>query len=267
MEGDNEGPIARRERPKVDYRADSSTTVSKGCALFSVRPREQEEGRWLKLRVECLAGIATAGVPLEMLQFMPRRMRFIVDRRFVKAAQAAIQDCGLAWRLVPYCSKVCIVSDTVRTTAGIFYKMLTRLAARGIPVLHFSDSNVNLSFIVSDANSTEVERLLHYLLSSVSRPSMSSPITFDAALCKVRVNGEERRLGSRQAKLLEFLVNNLGRVVEAEEAARHLFGADGREEIAALRVHVHNLRKKIEADPDNPRYLVTVPAQGYVLVG
>jgi len=96
---------------------------------------------------------------------------------------------------------------------------------------------------------------------------MSSPITFDAALCKVRVNGEERRLGSRQAKLLEFLVNNLGRVVEAEEAARHLFGADGREEIAALRVHVHNLRKKIEADPDNPRYLVTVPAQGYVLVG
>lgn len=32
--------------------------------------------------------------------------------------------------------------------------------------------------------------------------------------------------------------------------------------LVALRVHMHNLRKKIEEDPDNPRYLVTVPAQG-----
>jgi len=33
-----------------------------------------------------------------------------------------------------------------------------------------------------------------------------------------------------------------------------------------VRVHLHNLRKKIEDDPDTPRHIITVPEQGYVFV-
>jgi DNA-binding response OmpR family regulator len=112
----------------------------------------------------------------------------------------------------------------------------------------------------------EAETFLRDLFSNITASSTRRSISFDATLRKVCVDGEERRLGSRQANLFEFLINNIGRVVEAEQAARHLFGAGGKGEVAALREHMHNLRKKIEVDPDNPRYLVSVPAQGYMLV-
>jgi hypothetical protein len=261
---DNRGAIARYKR-REDY-CQPSVTVSKGFALFSVRPREHEEGRWSKLRAECLAGIATSGVSLEMLQFMPLRMRFIVEKSLVKATQATIQDCGLAWRLIPHCSKVCTVGDAVRATAGIFYKSLTGLAARGIPVLHFSDSGANMSLVVSNTNGINVEIYLRDILMGITGSSISPAISFDATLRKVRVHGEVRRLGSRQAKLLEYLINNAGRVVEAAEAAKHLFGSDRKRDVAAVRVHMHNLRRKIERDLENPRYLVTLQDQGYVFV-
>ena len=91
-------------------------------------------------------------------------------------------------------------------------------------------------------------------------------IALDASRRRVTVRGRERHLGTQQTKLLAFLIENAGRIVEAGEAARHLFGLGGKDEVAALRVHLHNLRKKIENDPSHPRHIVTVPTQGYLFV-
>jgi hypothetical protein len=157
------------------------------------------------------------------------------------------------------------VGAGIRTTAGVFCRTLTALTRANIPLLHFSDSQVTLSLIVPEGQGPDAEALLHKELFGADS-SFSSTISFDALLGRVRVNGKECRLGARQAKLLGYLIENVGRVVESEEAARHLFGADGKDEVAALRVHMHNLRKKIEQNPENPRYIVTIPAQGYLFV-
>lgn len=263
---DNQGTIVRPDLHEDASQPITSISVSTGFSFVSIRPKEDQPVEvWPAKRAECLERLASRGVSVEMLQFMPERMRFVVAHSVAASVQAITTECDLGLRVVPNCSKLIVVGAGIRTTAGVFHRTLTGLADRQIPVLHFSDSNVTMSLLVLDENAADAQSLLHEVLTG-GRGSLNSPISFDAALGKVRVRGEERRLGSRQAKLLEFLIDNVGRVVEAEEAARHLFGSDGKDDVAALRVHLHNLRKKIEDDPDNPRYIVTVPAQGYLFV-
>ena len=263
---DGYGTAVRQDGHEDRCRPITSIGVSKGFDFVSVRPREGEEETWLTKRAEVLECLTVRGVSVEMLQFTPSRMRFVISESVVTSTRDILQECSATWRLVSNCSKITMVGTGIRTTAGVFYRTFTVLAERDVPVLHFSDSGVTVSLIVPDANAAAAESLLHDLLARGSGSSFHSPISFDAALGKVRVRGEERRLGARQAKLLEFLIDNVGRVVEAEEAALYLFGSDGKEDVAALRVHMHNLRKKIEDDPDNPRFIVTVPAQGYLFV-
>jgi hypothetical protein len=243
----------------------TSINSSRGVALMSVRARENDEYRWLSLRAQCLGRFATDGISVEMLQFLPSRMRFVVVANLVETAKAVVQDCGLTWRLVPNCSKVSVAGARFPATAGIFLRALTGLAERNIPVLHFSDSDTSLSLLVPDTSSSDTERFVQSALTS-GEASINSSIRFDSAFARVRVNGQERQLGSRQAKLLEFFIKNAGRVIEVEEAARYLFGTNGKDGVSAIRVHIHNLRKKLEVAPNNPRHLVTIPAQGYVFV-
>lgn len=243
----------------------TSVSVSKGFAFMSVRPKDDIAPEWSVSRLEFLARLAEREISVEMLQFARWRVRFIVAEDVAASVQEAAHESDLAWRLVPRCCKVSIVGAGIRTTAGVFYRTLAALTRANIPLLHFSDSHVTMSLIVPEAHGPEAEALLHgELFGPDSR--FSSTISFDALLGRVRVNGKEHRLGARQAKLLGYLIENVGRVVESEEAAKYLFGADGADEVAALRVHMHNLRKKIEENPDNPRYIVTIPAQGYLFV-
>lgn len=258
---------AVRETPAriADSRPIASIDVSFGSSFLSIRPQDDDPPRcWAVARAAVLEKLAKRSIAIEMLQFTPSRMRFIVDESFSQAAREVAQASGLAWRSVPRCAKLSIVGIGVRTTAGIAYRALTALAQHEIPVLHFSDSNASMSLIVPEDRGKDAESFLQEAF--IDGEGLSAPIAFDAVRARVSVDGVELRLGARQAKLLAFLIDNAGRVVEAEEASRHVFGSDGREDIAALRVHIHNLRKKIERDPDNPRYLVTVPAAGYLFV-
>jgi hypothetical protein len=244
----------------------TSVSVAKGYSFVSVRPKDEAPQDWDAARLEFLERLAARAISVEMLQFAKSRVRFIVPKEVAGRVREVAESCGLAWRVIPRCCKVSIVGAGIRTTAGVFYRTLRLLTERSIPLLHFSDSHVTMSLIVPESQGQEAETLLHDLLLAGTDSSFSSTISFDAVRGRVRVNGKEQRLGARQARLLAYLLENVGRVVESDEAARHLFGADGKEEVAALRVHMHNLRKKIEEDPDNPRYIVTLPAKGYLFV-
>jgi hypothetical protein len=251
---------------KGGSQAITSVSLSGGFAFVSLRPKDGQEQHWFAQRAAALAALAEGDVPVELLQFSRTRMRFVVALDDVERVRSTAEECGVAWRIVPRCCKLCLVGSGIARTAGIFYRALSALNERNIPVLSFGDSNVTISIVVPEAHGREAEALLHAILLSDPRSPFNSTITFDAALGRVRINGRERRLGSRQAKLLAFLLDNVGRIVTAEEVARHLFGPAGRNDIAALRVHIYNLRKKVETDPDNPRHIVTVPSQGYLFV-
>ncbi len=68
-------------------------------------------------------------------------------------------------------------------------------------------------------------------------------------------------LTSSEYHLLLFLVDHLNQIVPREELSRHLNGISER----SVDVQITRLRKKIEEDPSNPRYLESVRGKGYIL--
>lgn len=262
----NNGTIVRLDGFEGRFSPITSITLSSGYAFVVMRPLTEAAGKWSDLLMLVLEKLAAAGISLEMVQSSSQTLRFLVPSNRLDSVKAVAAESGLDARTADSCAKLCIVGTGVRSVAGIFYRSLGALLKNNIPVLHWGDSSVTLSFVVNENFGRAAERVLHETLGPGSEIAVGAPIGFDVDLGVVRVNGREKKLGSRQAQLLRFLVDNVGRIVEAEELARHLFGADGKDELAAVRVHLHNLRKKVEDDPDNPRYIVTVPNQGYVFV-
>lgn len=73
------------------------------------------------------------------------------------------------------------------------------------------------------------------------------------------------QLTPTEFKLLTFLVENSGRAVSQEEILIQVWGPEYAREKQYLKLFVHTLKKKIEADPARPRYLHTVRGVGYRL--
>ncbi len=67
----------------------------------------------------------------------------------------------------------------------------------------------------------------------------------------------------KEFELLEILLRNAGRVLTRMQLIDRVWGADYVGDTKTLDVHVKRLRAKVEPDPANPRYLVTVRGLGY----
>jgi two-component system response regulator RegX3 len=79
----------------------------------------------------------------------------------------------------------------------------------------------------------------------------------------VTVGGDEVRLPLKEFEPLEMFLRNSGRVLTRGQLIDRVWGADYVGDTKTLDVHVKRLRAKIESDPANPRYLVTVRGLGY----
>jgi DNA-binding response OmpR family regulator len=75
-------------------------------------------------------------------------------------------------------------------------------------------------------------------------------------------------LSPTEFSVLAHFVRYPDRAIPCAELVRDSMGYECSEQEArpVMRVHIHRLRQKIEADPDKPRRLVTVRAAGYMLV-
>ncbi len=91
-------------------------------------------------------------------------------------------------------------------------------------------------------------------------------VRVDLAARRVLRADEEVRLTPIEYRLLAMLVANVGRVLTQRQLLRDVWGPAYVERIHYLRVHMSNLRHKLEDDPAQPRYLLTETAVGYRLV-
>lgn len=80
---------------------------------------------------------------------------------------------------------------------------------------------------------------------------------------RVLSEGEEIRLTKTEFDILAYLARNADRVVTSNSLMEHIWGPDFEGSVHSLRVHVGNLRKKIEPVPSVPRYVITEPGVGY----
>ncbi|MFJ8538075.1 response regulator [Streptomyces sp. NPDC093591] len=82
----------------------------------------------------------------------------------------------------------------------------------------------------------------------------------------VRV-GRDVRLTPAEWHLLEILVTNPGRLVPQKYLLQEVWGMSRSGKTNYLRVYMAQLRRKLEADPSHPRYLITEPGMGYRFEG
>jgi two-component system KDP operon response regulator KdpE len=93
-----------------------------------------------------------------------------------------------------------------------------------------------------------------------------SELVVDLAHRNVTVKGEEVRLTPIEYEILKFLAVQAGRVVTHKQLLRAIWGPNYQEQTQYVRVYIGQIRRKIEIDPSQPKYIITEPGIGYRLV-
>ena len=93
----------------------------------------------------------------------------------------------------------------------------------------------------------------------------AGPVRMDVERHVVTVDGVEQRLPLKEFELLEMFLRNPGRVLTRGQLIDRVWGSDYVGDTKTLDVHVKRLRAKLEPDPSEPKYLVTVRGLGYKL--
>jgi two-component system, OmpR family, response regulator RegX3 len=93
----------------------------------------------------------------------------------------------------------------------------------------------------------------------------AGPVRMDVERHVVAVDGEQVPLPLKEFDLLEYLLRNAGRVLTRGQLIDRVWGSDYVGDTKTLDVHVKRLRAKVEPDPANPKYLLTVRGLGYKL--
>ena len=116
-----------------------------------------------------------------------------------------------------------------------------------------------------------IEELLARIRASLRRhaqgetpqPFVSKELTVDFEHRRVTVREAEVHLTPKEYEVLKLLVANQGKPLTHRRLLQTVWGPDYGEETENLRVVINQLRKKIEADPAHPKFLVTEPWVGY----
>ncbi len=92
------------------------------------------------------------------------------------------------------------------------------------------------------------------------------PIAIDLAARIVTNDGARITLTPKEYRLLQFLAQHAGNVVTHQHLLKEVWGSPHMHDTHYLRIFVRKLRQKIEADPTQPRILLTELGVGYRLV-
>ena len=88
-------------------------------------------------------------------------------------------------------------------------------------------------------------------------------LTVDYSAGVAYLDGEELKLTSMEYKLLCLLARNTGKVLTHTYITQNIWGRSWDNDVASLRVFLTTLRKKIEPDPNSPKYIQTHVGVGY----
>jgi DNA-binding response OmpR family regulator len=98
-----------------------------------------------------------------------------------------------------------------------------------------------------------------------SLPTLSqSGLTLDAAARTAQIAGQRpRRLTHLEFRLLYTLMSHRGQILPTEVIVERVWGYSGRGDRDLVRGLVSRLRAKVEPEPRNPSYILTIPGVGY----
>jgi len=92
-------------------------------------------------------------------------------------------------------------------------------------------------------------------------------LTFNPVDRRVMIDGELVKLTPTEYNLLALLIKNTGRVLPYRSLLEQVWGWEYIDDVDYLRVYIWHLRRKLEPDPKNPRYVLTEHGVGYRFEG
>jgi two-component system phosphate regulon response regulator PhoB len=106
-------------------------------------------------------------------------------------------------------------------------------------------------------------RRQRYTSSSASSVQKYGDIRLFAQECRVTVRGQEVNLSPKEFRLLELFMSYPRRVWSREQLIEQVWGPDFIGDTKTVDVHIRWLREKLETEPSQPEYLITVRGFGY----
>jgi two-component system KDP operon response regulator KdpE len=100
----------------------------------------------------------------------------------------------------------------------------------------------------------------------VDRTLRRGSLELDPVRYLVQKAGRPIHMTPKEFEMLQFFMTHPGELITRGKLFRSVWGTDREEEFVYLRIFVSQLRKKIEDDPLNPQYLLTIPGIGYKFV-
>ncbi len=88
-------------------------------------------------------------------------------------------------------------------------------------------------------------------------------VQINLATRRVTVSGEQKRFTPKEFELLSYLVTNPNLLIPHAKLLQAVWGPEYRGQVQYLHVFMMQIRKKIEPDHSNPRYILTEPWVGY----
>lgn len=93
----------------------------------------------------------------------------------------------------------------------------------------------------------------------------AGPFELDEQKFELKKNGEIIELKPKELGLFTHLMKHANRIISKESLYDHVWGEESFGFDNTVMVHIRRLREKIEDDPSNPRFLITVKGLGYKL--
>ena len=91
-------------------------------------------------------------------------------------------------------------------------------------------------------------------------------LRIDGTAHRVYANGEPVQIGPTEYRLLHFFMTHPERVYARSQLLDHVWGGNVYVEERTVDVHIRWLRKKLEEDPSDPDWILTVRGHGYRFV-
>ena len=125
-------------------------------------------------------------------------------------------------------------------------------------------------YLTKPFETPELEARIEALLRRASKSARTELTSYDFdgihvdfTKSQISKNGRTTALGERESRLLRYLIERKGTVLSRDELLQDVWGYKSIPLTRTVDVHIAWLRQKIEDDPKNPQYIVTVHGQGY----
>lgn len=166
---------------------------------------------------------------------------------------------------------VVVLDAASMQTSGSRMCRALRARLNGIPIILLAPSGVrpdngngaSLTLIPPFTPRKLLNRITRLLPGDERYALEVGPIQLNLAQRKLRCFGRETRLTPKQTKLLEVFLHNPGRLLSRAHLIRQVWHTDYTGDTRTLDVHMSWLRRAMEPDPKQPRFLKTIRGMGY----